>query len=506
MSTTFAALTGSGGAAQAAAAANAAAANAPAPADPARMPDAEPELTEYSAAGGILDVTLHARASKVRVGNLELDGVTYNGLYAGPVLRLHRGDLLRVRLVNELSEPTNLHFHGIRTSPLGNSDNVHLSIPPGASFTYEVRVPETQPAGLYWYHSHVHGVSEHQVMGGLSGALLVEEKQPPAIATRIFVLKEQVFDDDTGDSRIDDDMHGMVQSVNGRLVTEASMRPGQTQLWRFTNQSANRPFHIALEGHRFRIVGEDGEATTGVRTADTLDVMPSSRVDVLVDADEAGDFALLSKGVMTGTGPARLPHRVIGHLRVEGPRVMDPPPIPDLSEKPAPADLRAARIDATRVVVFSQTKALNPDKQKFFVDGRTFDANRVDLRVPLGNIEEWTVRNDSDDMHVFHIHQLGFQVISINGVEVGFTNRVDTVQVPERGEVKVRLPFTDPLILGRFMYHCHVLKHEDKGMMAQIEVFDPRPAPLSEQIRRLYFQIWWWLHGVPWSQCGFSHA
>ena len=79
---------------------------------------------------------------------------------------------------------------------------------------------------------------------------------------RLFVLKDMVFDDDTGNAEIDGNLHGIVQSVNGQLTTNEAMRPGETQLWRFTNQSANRALHIALTGHRFRIVAEDGEATS----------------------------------------------------------------------------------------------------------------------------------------------------------------------------------------------------------------------------------------------------
>jgi FtsP/CotA-like multicopper oxidase with cupredoxin domain len=344
-------------------------------------------------------------------------------------------------------------------------------------------------------------------MGGLSGALVVD---PPAealpadsVAERIFVLKDMVFDDDTGDDRIDGDLHGVVQSINGRLDTDLSMRPGETQLWRFTNQSANRPFHIALQGHRFRIVAEDGEATSDTSTADTLDIMPSSRVEVLVDATIPGRFALLSRGTMTGTGAARVPDRVLGHLVIDG---SDAAPSAAFAAGPPPPDLRTAAIDATRTIVLSQTTTLKASAQRFFIDGRLYDAARVDIRVPLGHVEEWIVRNESDDLHVFHIHQLGFQVISIDGAALASNNRADTVRVPERGEVKLRLAFTDPLILGRFMYHCHVLKHEDKGMMAQIEVYDPRPPSLQARLRQLYFQVWWWLHGVPWALCGVSHA
>jgi FtsP/CotA-like multicopper oxidase with cupredoxin domain len=459
-------------------------------------------MTELRSDHGVLDVTLRAAEGKVHVGELELDGATYNGQYAGPVLRLRPGDLLRVRLVNALSQPTNLHFHGMRTSPLGNSDNVHLSVAPGETFTYEVRIPPTQPPGLYWYHSHLHGVSEHQVMAGLSGALIVEGLVPAGITERLLVLKDMVFDDDTGNATIDDELHGIVQSVNGRADSSFAIRPGETQFWRFSNQSANRIFHIAVPGHRFRVIAADGEAIVGERTEDVLDIMPAGRIEVLLEGGAPGSYALLSKGTMTGTGAARAPDRGLGHLVVAGEAAVPS----DVAATAPPPALRGVAVAASRTFVFSQTTTLKANEQKFFIDGRLFDARRVDVRVPLGNVEEWTIRNDSDDLHVFHIHQLGFQVVEVNHVAVPFAGRIDTVRVPERGEVKLRLAFTDPLIVGRFMFHCHVLKHEDKGMMAQIEVYDPRAIGLRARLARLYLHLWWWLHGVPWSLCGLGYA
>ncbi|MDP9108145.1 MAG: multicopper oxidase domain-containing protein, partial [Pseudomonadota bacterium] len=110
----------------------------------------------------------------------------------------------------------------------------------------------------------------------------------------------------------------------------------------------------------------------------------------------------------------------------------------------------------------------------------TFDPQKVDFKVPLGSIEEWTVRNSSDELHVFHLHQVHFQVVSIDGRAVPFDTLVDTVNVPIHGEVKIRIAFTDPTIVGRFMYHCHILEHEDKGMMAQMEVYDPKKGPMKD--------------------------
>jgi suppressor of ftsI len=455
--------------------------------------------TEIFSHDGVLSATLVAAEEKVHVGGFELDGATYNGVYAGPVLHVHPGDVMRLMLVNHLSQPTNLHFHGIQTSPLGNGDNAHLVIQPNSSFNYEVKIPLTQPPGLYWYHAHIHGIAERQIMSGLSGTLVVESPAPISVTQRLFVLKDMVFDDDIGNAEIDDTMHGIVQSVNGQLTTNEAMRPGETQLWRFTNQSANRALHIALSGHHFRIVAEDGQATVNERSTSILDISPSARVDVLVDAGEVGRYALVAKGLMTGTGSEQTPDREIGLLGVTGDEL---PPTIAAASTPAPPDLRTARIDATREVVFSQTSITKAAPQRFFVNGKLFDQGRIDVRVPLGNIEEWTIRNDSDDMHIFHIHQISFQVVEINGKPVPFTGYVDTVPVPERGQVKLRMPFTDPLILGQFVFHCHVLRHEDAGMMANIEVYDPVRPSLSARLGLLYRHVVWWWNGVPWSLCG----
>ncbi len=475
------------------------------------VPMPEDGLTELVAQNGELDVTLQAAAGPIHIGDLTLPGASYNGHYAGPVLRVHPGDLLRVNLVNHLAEPTNIHFHGMRSSPLGNGDNMHLSVAPGGSFVYEIRVPEDQPPGVYWYHSHLHYKSEAQVMAGLTGTLIVDPPTPPASdqpAERLFVLKDMTFDDDIGNAEVDDDLHGIVQSINGTLMTREAMRTGETQLWRFTNQSANLPFHIALPGHTFRIVAEDGAATLIPRTTDVLDIMPAARVDVLVDAGAPGTYAVLSKGTLTGVGTGRQSDRTLGELvvsetddAVASTQPSTPTPRPEVP----PRDLRFITPDATRSVVFTETSSFDPDKQKFFVNGTTFDADRVDVRVPLGNIEEWTLRNDTDDLHVFHIHQLGFQIVEVNGNPMPFDGHVDTVRVPEHGDVKIRLAFTDPLIVGRFVFHCHVLRHEDHGMMAQIEVYDPSESWMK-RFSLVYLHVWWWLHGVPWSQCGLATA
>lgn len=430
-----------------------------------------------------MNVTLDATDQKVSFGKATIDGSVYNGDYAGPVLRVHAGDLMNITLINHLKETTNLHFHGIDTSPLGRSDNIHIAVKPGDTFTYQIKVPQTQPPGLYWFHDHIHGITEKNVMNGLSGTVIVEgfvEQFPEfhQLQEHVMVLKDYEFEE-SPDPYVAKTLHKYIQSINGQTFTTVSMQPGETQLWRIVNQSADYYFNLVLKGHKFRIIGRDGVSTQKETDVDEIKIMPASRLEVLVDAGEPGTYDLISEGVPTGEGKEKSPDRVLGKIIVNGSAVK---PVPLVASFPAREDLSQRKVDAVRTVVFSQSKA----NDAYYIDGHIFDHNRIDTRVPLGNVEEWTIRNDSNEFHEFHIHQVSFQVTEINGVVQPFDGYVDNVRVPEEGEVKVRLAFTDPVIVGVFVYHCHVLGHEDKGMMAQIEVYDPKVSAFSGLWHRFF--------------------
>ena len=173
---------------------------------------------------------------------------------------------------------------------------------------------------------------------------------------------------------------------------------------------------------------------------------------------------------MSGTALSR----VLGHVVVDGEPAA---PIAPITKFPARDDLRNLTVDTKRTVIFTQDSG----SERFFIDGQLFDHARVDFRVPLGSVQEWTLVNKTGDFHEFHIHQLHFQVVALNGQPVPFDGLLDTVRIPEDGSVTIRLAFVKPEIVGKFFYHCHVLKHEDKGMMAAIEIYDPNvPAPKTE--------------------------
>ena len=414
---------------------------------------------------GALELTLTAALATVDVGGQPALAAVYNGSYVPPTLRVRPGDVVRLRLVNALDDATNLHTHGLAVSPLGNSDNVFLHVAPGGAQDYEIRVAPSHAPGLYWYHPHAHGHSDDQVRNGMSGALIVEGLLDPFprlrdVPEHVLLLKDaQIGNGHIVPRGIGDDV---IRTVNGMLNPTITLRPGETQLWRIGNVGADLYYPLTLDGHRFYEVARDGHRLARLVPRKELLLPPGAREEVLVQAAAAGTYRLRTAGFSTGPQGNHYPGAVLATVRVAG-AALTPIALPD-KLLPVP-DLRGA-VTGRRTIVFSEME--NGDT--LFIDGRTFDPGRTDTRVKLGAIEEWTIRNESGELHDFHIHQTHFQVTEVNGAPQRFEGYQDIVNVPVRGEVKVIIPFTDPVIVGRFVYHCHLLSHEDKGMMATIEV------------------------------------
>jgi suppressor of ftsI len=429
-------------------------------------------------------VTLVAAPQTLMLGGVQIRGFTYNNDYGGPVLRVRPGGTLCVRLVNHLAQNTNLHFHGILASPLGRSDNMMIEVKPGQSFDYVVKVPRWQTPGLYWYHTHVHGLAEQAVLHGLSGPLLVEGSedrflQPHAFQQQLIVLKEY-RESSSLDRTLREHYGGRLFTINGEVEPTLRVRPDEWQLWHLGNFGPNRPFRLVIQSHTLVVVGRDGVPVLHPFTVNDLTVDPGSRYEVLIKANQAGTYPIFASdddGDGRGRGRGREdnpndpPQFRVGTLEVAGTAATSMH-MPELRQAET-RDLTAVHIDAFRTIVFGQVG------RQYTINGLTFDHDRVDTRVPLGNIEQWMIQNASDEMHVFHIHQVNFQVVDRNGKTESFNGNVDTVRIPPHQSVTVRIAFTRREILGRFMYHCHVMEHEDRGMMAQIEVYEPQqPAPI----------------------------
>lgn len=433
----------------------------------AARPPALRDPPSVSSHGKLLAVTLTAARSAISVGDQLAVTEVYNGSYSPPTLRARPGDIIRIRLVNQLDQPTNLHTHGLHVSPGGNADNSFLSVPPGGAQEFEYRIPPNHPPGLYWYHPHVHHLSNEQVKNGMSGALIIEgllDSFPTlrGVKERVLLLKDiQLENGHLANRSIG---VGTLRTVNGQVNPSIALRPGETELWRIGNVGANLYYRLRLDGYRFYQIARDGNRLARIVPTEELFIPPGGRIEVLVQGGGPGAHSLRTLAIDTGPSGNQYPGAVLATLQVEGkpvvPRTLPTEllPVPDLRGK----------ITGRRTVVFTEDETAQGDL--LYINGKTFDPSRVDARVRLGAVEEWTIRNESDELHDFHIHQGGFQLVEVNGVPQQLDGYYDTVNVPIRGEIKIIIPFTDPVIVGKFVYHCHLLSHEDRGMMATIEV------------------------------------
>jgi len=424
-----------------------------------------------SSENGHLEVDLTAQAGEFRIGGRRFQGLLYNGAYVPPVWRVHSGDSLVVALHNRLDEPTNLHFHGLDVSPAGNGDNVFLHIKPGADFTYRITIPQKH-VGLFWFHPHLHGDVDRQIIGGMSGAIVVEgsDRLYPFLKNlpeRVILFKHRPV------GRPD---YQELVTVNGLVAPRFPIRPGEAQFWMMGNIGADRFLRVKIDGMPFYMIGRDGYFLPEPLRAEEVILGPGQRVSVIVVGGQPGSYAFKSVSFRFDEQQPLLPELGLGTIVSQGPTA-DVAAIAGriLAQRvstPLYVDVvRSSPIARRRIVAFSRSA----DRSKFLINEKVFDENRIDVTVKLGDTEEWTILNLDSQYHDFHIHQTGFLVTEVNGGPAHFDEMRDTFSVPpaqgeKPGSAKLIIPFTNPEIVGRFVFHCHVSKHEDKGMMQTIEV------------------------------------
>lgn len=441
----------------------------PAPAGAARTaPTAAAALVEppvIASHDGLLTATLVAKQAIVSVAGRRFLAKTYNGLLVGPTLEARPGDRVVLRLVNQLREATNLHFHGLHVSPAGHADNIYLSIAPGRSFTYSFVIPANQDTGSYWYHSHADMTSEQQVFSGLSGVLEVQgltAALPAAmqgVTERVVALRDiQVKDGAVVAHNIDSNAP-TTRLVDGQLNPSIAIAPGETQLWHLANIGADIFYEVRLDGQEFRVLAQDGNPVTSTYTVSSLVMPPGKRYDVLVTGAPSGLHAL--RTLSYDEGGDRYPDRVLATVATTGAATATP--AAPISFLPSP-DLGGQPIVHQRRFVFSE----HDTAKQFFINGRQYDRHRINVRARLGTVEQWTIENHTSEQHPFHMHTYPMQVLAANGHFAPFTGYQDEVILPIHGRVTIRVRFAD--ITGETVFHCHILAHEDHGMMANLLV------------------------------------
>jgi len=530
-----------------------------------------PTPPEIRSQNGVLRTSLSLRSSDGPAGDLRYCYVDEHGNQS-PTLRLKRGDLLVLKLKNELAIPglagshelqmhspcasasmqpasTNLHFHGMMVPPVCHGDDVlNTTIAAGSEpYEYRVQIPLTQPPGLYWYHAHPHGHSEEQVLGGASGAIIIDgvegfESAVRGLPERLIIFRDQPRQNPV--SELNPKFPSKDLSINFVPVPypeypEAviKVKPLQREFWRVLNASADTLMGLRLlaNGHwqSMGLVSMDGvplayEAGYGktketVQWTQEIPLPPGARAEFLFDSAAEGSMQLLTTGFNTvpfvdeddpslvapangvvadddDLTPPRWLVKVVVTSDAPEPTTMLPKQA--VPEKPrAAARLRSVRPDKTRKLYFSQ-RVLDPKhpqtSTEFYLteEGQRplkFEPGQApNITVRQGSVEDWIIENRSQEVHTFHIHQTHFVVLKRDADEVQDNYLLDTIFLPywEGGKapypsVKLRIDFRDPNIVGTFPYHCHILQHEDGGMMGTVRVLphtsrkpamDGRPA------------------------------
>jgi FtsP/CotA-like multicopper oxidase with cupredoxin domain len=423
-------------------------------------------------ADGISKGTLRPAMSAVSVGGQPYRALVFNGDYDAPLIRTRPGGTVSITLDNQMDETTNLHFHGMTVTPLDSGDSIFREVGPHEKGLYRFKLPPDHSPGAYWYHSHFHGGAQRQVESGIAGPILVDGILDPfpelrGIKERVLVLRNF---QKTLTGRLASEIvtsAPSIRTVNGQADPVITIQPGETQLWHLMNISANQYFRIRINGQNVQILSRDGNTVNKRVMTDELLIGPSARFSILVVGATMGDHAVELAASNTGAAGDQYKGARIATLRVTGAALATRS---ISSAYPVLEDLGKVKVANVRQFAFQDSAT---DGDAFLINGERFDPRRVNTTVKLGDVEEWRLYNPSQELHQFHIHQTDFQVVAINDKPVPFSGYRDTVFIPARGSITVRIPFRDPVMLGKFVYHCHILEHEDGGMMQVIQVVRP---------------------------------
>jgi FtsP/CotA-like multicopper oxidase with cupredoxin domain len=469
-----------------------------------------PEPPEVVARNGIAHFDLAVASTGARPAPQFL----YQGLPTAPAIRVWPGDTIAIALHNELPRSTstvnavNLHFHGLDVAPVKPGDDVLTTLAaPGGWLHYRVTISKTQPPGLYWYHPHAHGETYWQVTSGMSGAIVVEGLTDRiaalrAMRQRIIVVRDGQnvanimsipwyarkmtpktyaadADDSPGPNAACLPEPGLHLTLNGLVAPAIAISNGERQFFRVLNATASRVLDLSVDNERIGLVAVDGypiasyPGNPAIVWTSHVVVPPAGRAEFIVTGQSFPSL-LRTRCYDSGTAGDRDPQAVLAVLTgdVEG-----PPPdagLESVAYKGASSPIAAAPPAVKRTITLTE------DSNGFYIDGRAFSMDaRPAVVARAGTLEQWTLLNETDEVHDIHIHQVHFLVESLDGA--GAYPRIwrDTVLVPPRrrrggklfpGVARILVDFRNPLTRGTFVFHCHMLDHEDGGMMAIVKV------------------------------------
>lgn len=450
--------------------------------------------------GKIYDLSVASGKSEFLPG-MSTPTIGINGPYLGPTIRCRAGDHVTLRVKNALNEPTTMHWHGLHV-PASSDGGPHQIVEAGAIWepSFEIK----QKASLCWYHSHLMGHTGEQVLRGLAGLFLIDDEESRSLRLPSeygvddipLILQDRRFNSDGSFdylSAMPDAMMGYkgnVILVNGTANPHIVLRRQRTRL-RILNGSNSRIYTLGRDdGVDLIVIGSDGSLLERPARLRRVRLGPGERVEMLIDMQTNQTIKLMSY-------PDRVTARGMGPGMMMGGMAGNAETFPII-------ELRAAQLETTDlslperlVQVPSWTPARDTRTRTFTLDmpmmgmgmggmmgrrtmdglmginGRSMSKSRIDVQVPLGSIEVWEIRNTTPLAHPFHIHDIQFRVLDRDG-DPSLPNErglKDTVLVDPGSAVRVIAEFADFADPRHpYMYHCHILEHEDAGMMGQFVV------------------------------------
>lgn len=418
--------------------------------------------------------------------------------YMGPTLRLRKGQTVSLQVVNEIGDTTNVHWHGLHVAS-ENDGGPHTMVMPGMDWNPQFTVLDK--ASNYWYHPHFHGKTAEQAMKGAIGMLQITDSVESGLAIPKlygiddFPIVVQTAQLDSNNQFLPKGMEDSLLFINGTRGNYGHTAflnvPAQIVRLRLLNGAGERTFNIGMTNNRpFNVIASDGGFLSAPLTVTRLRMSPGERYQILVDAS-----TLQGQSIQLMSYASELPSGVQG-----GPTMPMPPGNPPMDSPingldfnllqlnvvlptanpvtSVPATLTEVHVipeteaAATRIIRFTAENQMVMDGPFFFNDS-TFNMDRIDYRIPVNSAEIWELRNQTMVAHPFHVHLVQFNILERDGnpaplVERG---RKDVVMVESQETVKFIArfeTFTDTMV--PYMFHCHILMHEDDGMMGQFLV------------------------------------
>jgi FtsP/CotA-like multicopper oxidase with cupredoxin domain len=421
----------------------------------------------------VLEVELEARVEELEVVPGTRTPVwTYNGSLPGPMIRAKLGDKIIVHFKNSLPEATSIHWHGLRVP--NEMDGVpgltQAAIAPGAEFRYEF---VARDAGTYWYHPHLNSAA--QVGSGLYAPLIVEDPADPAVfGDELVLVLSDMSLDETGQFLPPDHggefgdlfgREGRVLLVNGKVRPHLKVRAGKQQRWRVVNAARARYYTIQLRGHTLIKLGGDNGLAARSRAQNRIVLVPGERADLVFTPSDAPGTSRTFEWIPTERGFGSVynrPREDIMYIDTVADAAVAPEAIPELLRPIEPIDVANAKELTLDLTIATET--MRDGKEVVMgVNGIPYWRSKP-LEAHIGETHIWTIRNDTDFSHPFHLHGYFFQVLDDTRVP----EWKDTVDVASRSSLRIAVRFDERP--GVWMYHCHILDHAESGMMGHLWV------------------------------------